>query len=114
MAEAPKKVKAAAHEAAVPVAVKAAPVKVATATVAAKPLAPAPKVAGKAPVAPAPKVEQAIDRKVVDPTPTASLPPAAAAPTAAPCGGGRRRGWARVPLAGARPDHPGLQGWSRW
>ncbi len=84
MAEAPKKVKVAAHEAAVPVAVKAAPVKVATATVAAKPLAPAPKVAGKAPVAPAPKVEQAIDRKVVDPTPTASLPPAAAAPTAAP------------------------------
>ncbi len=84
MAEAPVgKSRTAVHEAAAPVAVKAAPVKMAAAAVATKPLAPAPKVAGKAPVAPAPKVEQPIDRKVIDPTPTASLPPAAAAPAPA-------------------------------
>ena len=76
------KSKAAAREAAAPVVVKVVPVKVAAA-VAAKPLASAPKVAAKASVAPAPKVEQAIDRKVIDPTPTASLPPPAAAPPAA-------------------------------
>ena len=79
--------KTAAQGAAAPVAVKVAPMKVAAAAVAAKPLAPAPKAATKVQVAPAPKAEQAIDRKVIDPTPTASLPPAAAATapaTAAP------------------------------
>ncbi len=70
--------KAAAQEAAAR-AVKVAPVKVAAAAIAAKPLAPAPKAVVKIAAAPAPKVEQAIDKKVVDPTPTASLPPVTAA-----------------------------------